>query len=153
MPEAGGPANQAGIFFQNTVAALYLGRMLDLRLRARRDRVFHVRVEAPEDVDDIVARMGDGSRRFIQAKLSLDVPSQAWDRLWHQFWKQLGRRTTGVEDRLVLVFGDACRTADDLTECCSRAVSAADEQEYVGRMSASQRSLFERIEAASPRSR
>lgn len=45
MTEAGGPANQAGIFFQNTIAALYLGRMVDLRSRARRDRVLHVRVE------------------------------------------------------------------------------------------------------------
>jgi hypothetical protein len=148
MPEAGGPATQAGIFFQNTVAALYLGRMLDMRLRARRDRVLHVRVEAPEDVDDIVARMGDGSRRFIQAKLSLDASSEAWNRLWQQFWKQLSRRTSGVEDRLVLVFGDACRMADDLAESCSRAGVVADEQEFLIRMSGSQRLLFDRIEAA-----
>lgn len=147
MPETGGPATQAGIFFQNTIAALYLGRMLDLRLRARRDRVLQVRVEAPEDVDDIVARMGDGSQRFIQAKLSLDSSSEPWERLWRQFWNQLGRRTTGIDDRLVLIFGDVSRTADDLAECCSRS-NVADEQEYHDRMSNSQRALFGRIEGA-----
>jgi hypothetical protein len=92
--------------------------------------------------------MGDGSQRFIQAKLSLDPSSDSWDRLWQQFWKQVDRRTTGIDDRLVLIFGDACRTADDLAECCSRAQVVVDEQEYHGRMSSSQRSLFDRIEAA-----
>src|SRR5262245_1615175 len=101
MAEAGGPANQAGIYFQNTIAALYLGRMVDLRSRARRDRILHVRVEAPEAVDDIVVLLGDGSRRYIQAKRSIDVTSDAWDRAWQQFWKQLARPTTALEDRLV----------------------------------------------------
>src|SRR5207237_10869147 len=80
--------------------------------------------------------------------LSLAAWLEPWNRLWHQFWKQLNRRTTGVEDRLVLVFGDACRMADDLAESCSRAGVVADEQEFLIRMSGSQRLLFERIEAA-----
>jgi hypothetical protein len=33
MPEPGGPTTQSGILFQNRAAVLWLGRLLDLRLR------------------------------------------------------------------------------------------------------------------------
>ncbi len=148
MAEAGGPANQAGIFFQNTIAALYLGRMVDLRPRARRDRVLHVRVEAPENVDDIVVRIGDGSRRYIQAKRSIDVSSEAWGRAWQQFWKQLKRPGSELEDRLIFVFGEVSRTASDLDECCRRTTGVADQKEYLERLTEAQCALFVRIEAA-----
>ncbi|MVT66028.1 hypothetical protein GPL21_13025 [Bradyrhizobium pachyrhizi] len=149
MAEAGGPANQAGIFFQNTIAALYLGRMVDLRSRARRDRVLHVRVEAPEAVDDIVVLLGDGSRRYIQAKRSIDVSSDAWDRVWQQFWQQLVRPTTALEDRLLLVLGEPSKTAADLEECCRRTTDAVDHEEYLTkRLNEGQRSLFSKIETA-----
>src|SRR5687768_3943132 len=58
VAEAGGPTTHAGIFYQNTIAGLYLGRMLDLGPRSARDRVTRVRLEAPEAVDDLVAEMG-----------------------------------------------------------------------------------------------
>src|SRR5258708_8696260 len=92
MAEAGGPATQAGIFYQNTVAALYLGRMLDLRRRSTQHRVLYVRVEAPEEVDDIVVRLGDGSRRFVQAKRTITTSSGAWHVLWATFFRQCPRR-------------------------------------------------------------
>lgn len=149
MTEAGGPANQAGIFFQNTIAALYLGRMVDLRSRARRDRVLHVRVEAPEAVDDIVVLLGDGSRRYIQAKRSLDVSSDAWGRVWQQFCEQLARPTTALEDRLLLAFGEPSKIAADLEECCRRTTDAVDHEEYITkRLNEAQRSLFSKIETA-----
>ena len=89
MGEAGGPATQGGIFFQNTIAALYLGRMLDLRSRASCDRVVHVRVEAPEFVDDMVVRFADGSRCFIQAKRSImRSSSNEWNALWGNLLRQ-----------------------------------------------------------------
>lgn len=54
MPEAGGPTTQSGILYQNAIAVLYLGRLCDAVPRPDYQRVIHVRVEAPEDVDDTV---------------------------------------------------------------------------------------------------
>lgn len=68
MPEAGGTTTQSGIYYQNSIAALYLGRLIDPRTRTASERVIEVRVEAPEQVDDIVIRHSDGSCTYIQAK-------------------------------------------------------------------------------------
>jgi len=144
MPETGGPANQAGIFFQNTISALYMGRMTDLRPRARRDRVTHVRVEAPEAVDDISVRMGDNSRLFIQAKRAIDVVSDSWVRLWTQYQNQLLRASTSSDDRLVLVCGEHSRVAADLMEC-RRTAGVVDQNEYFERLTHAQRVLFGKI--------
>ena len=54
MPERGGPAAQSGIHYQNSVAALYLGRLCDDTSRRDFERIISVRVEAPSEVDDIV---------------------------------------------------------------------------------------------------
>ena len=50
MPERGGPTTQSGILYQNSIAALYLGRLCDATQRPASDFVQSVRVEAPEDV-------------------------------------------------------------------------------------------------------
>ena len=71
MAEPGGTSTQSGIRYQNSIAALHMGRMLDTRARPAGDRVVSVRVEAAEHVDDIVIRYADGVTRFFQAKLSL----------------------------------------------------------------------------------
>jgi len=71
MPEPGGPTAQAGIHYQNTVAALFLGRMLDPQKRPDSDRVTGVRVEVPTDVDDTVVDFADGHCAYIQAKRAL----------------------------------------------------------------------------------
>lgn len=70
MTELGGPASQAGITYQNQIAALYLGDLLQWEQDGR-DRVVQVRVEAPAKVDDIVVRYADGHSRWLQAKLQL----------------------------------------------------------------------------------
>jgi hypothetical protein len=97
VAEAGGPATQAGVFYQNTIAALYLGRMLDLRSRPASHRVTNIRVEAPEEVDDIVVRLGDGTRRFIQAKRTITAVSDAWHGVWTSFSRQI--ESAGVNQR------------------------------------------------------
>lgn len=145
MAEAGGPANQAGIYFQNTIAALYLGRMLDLRPRRARDRVVHVRVEAPESVDDIVVRMADGTRRFIQAKLTLVKDSDAWKTLWRNFALQLKAPGMSVDDRLTLVLGTASPLADDLRAMAERASTAVDATEWLTRLTGSQKQIVDSI--------
>lgn len=47
MPEQGGATNQAGIYYQNTLAARYLADLLDLSSLPPRERVVEVRLEAP----------------------------------------------------------------------------------------------------------
>lgn len=51
MAEAGGATTQSGIYYQNSIAALYLGRLLDSS-RTSVETIESVRVEAPEEVDD-----------------------------------------------------------------------------------------------------
>lgn len=145
MAEPGGPTTQAGIFYQNTIAALYLGRMLDLRERPVGERVISVRVEAPEHVDDIVVQMGDGSQRFIQAKLTIQTGSSAWDGVWQSFAEQLGSPQFGSEHRLRLVMGSHSPLVEDLRQCCERTISTASHDEYVSRLSARQRGVFNSI--------
>ena len=57
MAESGGTTTQSGIYYQNSIAALYLGRLVDSQPRSAIDRVVEVRVEAPEHEDDIVIVM------------------------------------------------------------------------------------------------
>lgn len=56
MPEGGGAATQAGIYYQNSVAALVLADLLDLDRRVAREHIVEVRLEVPGDVDDVVLR-------------------------------------------------------------------------------------------------
>jgi hypothetical protein len=142
MVEPGGPANQAGIYYQNSIAALYLGRMLDLRSRPARHRVIHLRVEAPEDVDDILVGMGDGSRRFVQAKRTISTKSDTWSGLWTSFWLQAQSSNFSPDDRLALTIGESSDLAADLRACSERSVGADTDEEYCARLTAPQRRVL-----------
>ena len=50
MSEPGGSTTQSGIWYQNSVSALYLGRMCDAAVRPDSEQVVEVRVEAPTPV-------------------------------------------------------------------------------------------------------
>ena len=93
MPEAGGPAAQAGIFYQNSVAALALADLLDLDQRIARERAVEVRLEAPEDVDDIVIRFADEHREFQSVKLKVRTGSSTWPGIWRSLSAQHGSKT------------------------------------------------------------
>lgn len=67
MVERGGPASQVGIYYQNSVAALFLGDPLRWDVVNPAERVVEVRLDAPGD-DDIVARFADGHRDWVQVK-------------------------------------------------------------------------------------
>ena len=131
MAEAGGPSTQSGIRYQNSVAALHMGRMLDTRARPIGDRVKSVRIEAPAHVDDIVVHHADGATHFIQAKLSLRQGDAAWDGLWRAMSQQL--ESMRDIDRLGLVLGDAGALATGLREC-TRRTNGADSSEWRGRL-------------------
>jgi len=130
--EAGGSTTQSGIFYQNTVAALYLGRMLDPRISDLTQRVIAVRVEAREYVDDVLVMFADSHHRFIQAKENIDPTSgnKKWRKLWEDFEKQ--RWDTGFkdEDRLVIYLGKSDEWFSNLNSLCERARGARNLDEW-----------------------
>src|SRR4051812_44736077 len=103
MEERGGPTTQAGIRYQNSVAALYLGDLLRWDIPNPAERVREVRLEAPAHVDDIVATFADGHRDWIQVKLNLDPRGKAWEKLWRDLAGQRDDAQFGADDRLVLI--------------------------------------------------
>jgi hypothetical protein len=129
MDERGGPTTHAGIRYQNGVAALYLGELVDWETADPRTRVVEVRVEAPADVDDLVVRFADGHRDWAQVKLSLASSGGAWDRLWRDFDAQLRDPAFGPNDRLLLILGSSEAIATDLAAMAMRA-KHGDEQEW-----------------------
>lgn len=146
MAEAGGPATQAGIRYQDQVAALYLGRMLDPRERARHDQPVEVRLEAPVSVDDFVVQFADGSRRFFQVKLSLEAKGKQWKELWVAIRSQVADDFT-LDDRIELVLGEPSRLATNLRALAERC-TGSDASEWQGRLNASQLQVLQSIQKA-----
>ena len=146
MPEAGGTATQAGIFYQNSVAALALADLLDLDQRIARERVVDVRLEAPEHVDDIVIRFADGHRMFQNVKLSIRMGNSAWSGIWRSLNAQHGSTTFGSNDQLTLVVSQSSRDSEAVSALCERAASSVDEQELRARLTDTQVSALKSIE-------
>ena len=150
MTEPGGAAAQAGITFQNSIAALYLGRMLDLTSRRVADQVSRIRIEAPEPVDDIVVVMADGSREFVQAKLTLKRGSKAWKKLWSDFHTQLQHPNFTDQDKLVLILGENNALGREIRGCAERADSAETDDEFEARLNEAQKRGFEDVVGLTP---
>lgn len=146
MVEAGGPAMQAGVRYQNTIAALYMGDLLRRDRTPARDKVVELRLEAPTHVDDIVVRFGDGRRDWIQAKLNLASSGNAWERLWICMKAQLNDAAFGPDDRLRLVVGEAGETASNLRAMADRTRSADEAEWRTVRITQTQRKLASSIE-------
>ena len=146
MPERGGPTTQSGILYQNSVAALYLGRLCDPTLRPDNQSVIHVRVEAPTDVDDIVITFADEHKAYIQAKEDVGVGDDAWKKLWRDFDNQFqGKNFNRGRDRLFLVVGNVKREYQDLEKLCQRAKTSEDYQEWSKRLTLNQRNILDKI--------
>ena len=147
MPNRGGPANYAGITYQNQVTALYLGRMLDLTERCHSERVVSVGVETSNIVDDICVTFADGHRAFVQAKLTLRASGKSWYTLWHNFAKQLD---TDFEesDRLILVLGTPGRLGETLKTISIHAADSCDTNDFIRRLNSEQTSRLEKIGSA-----
>lgn len=151
MPERGGPTTQSGILYQNSVAALYLGRLCDAAPRPAADRVVGVRVEAPERVDDTVVAFADDHRTFIQAKEQIRANEAAWDKLWRDFAAQfLAPGFRRGRDRLLLHIGEPRDEHHDLREVCERTRGGGGHKEWWGRLTQEQRRLVNGIEPLLP---
>ncbi len=145
MTESGGSATQAGIFYQNTIAALALIDLLDLDQLSARERLLDVRVEATEHVDDIVLRFADGHQDFQSVKLSLRLQNGAWTALWQSLHAQL-QSGFGPVDQLTIVVAERNATSNAVAQLCERAATAVDQAEFVGRLADAQSPALASIE-------
>ena len=143
MTEAGGCTTQSGIFYQNSVAGLWLGRLLDCSMRAARDRVVSIRVEAPEYVDDIVVQFADGHTEYHQVKEALSR-GEVWGKLWLHIGQQWSSGFRSA-DRIVLTIGKPSPITMDLYEACARAEGKIDELEWQKSLSKNQKSLVNEV--------
>ncbi|MFL6227834.1 MAG: hypothetical protein ACJ741_03535 [Pyrinomonadaceae bacterium] len=134
MAERGGTTTQSGILYQNSVAALYLGRLCDATPRPDRDRVVGVRVEAPTAVDDTVVTFADGGVTYIQAKENIRDNGDAWAGLWGDFEAQFDLPDfKHGKDRLLLHTGEPHDEHHELKAMCERAAHSLDSDEMNGR--------------------
>src|SRR5258708_3984002 len=146
MREAGGPANQSGVLYQNAVAALFLGRLCDSTPRPDKDAVVGVRIEAPTDVDDIVVTYKDGHRVFVQVKESVRDNDDSWKKLWKSFETQFwGGEFQQDRDWLLLHVGDGQEEHRALRELGSRTHSSPTYAEWLSRLNEIQTKLLRKI--------
>ena len=145
MPGSGGNTTQSGIIFQNSIAALCLGRMLDPRDCPDTDRPVEVRVEAPTAVDDTVVRFIDGHRGFIQAKERIQTGSEDWKTLWRHFEEQCSYPDFAVEDRLILWLGEDNSQSKGLRDICKQAAGATGYEEWHGGLSKGKQEQAEKV--------
>ncbi|MGN8229695.1 NACHT domain-containing protein [Paenibacillus polymyxa] len=147
IAESGGPTTQAGISYQNGVAALYLGKMLDPRLIGTAEEIIEVRVEAPEDVDDIVVTYRSGIVLYIQAKESLSKFNKGvWGKVWTDFEKQFNHPLfKRGKDKLQLCLGSFNIDFEGAKDLFERASTAKNYEELQKRISQKSSSLLDNI--------
>jgi len=145
MPESGGTTTQSGIFYQNSIAALYLGRLCDMRQRSANERVVEVRIEAPEFVDDIVVTYADRHCDWIQAKENLIFTGPIWKNLWNDFESQRWSQKFGSSDRLRIIFGNNINKFQELQELCQRACGSLNYDEWNIRLTSSHQLMLTKI--------
>lgn len=148
IPERGGPATPSGFLYQNSVVALYLGRLCDMTLRPNDQHIVKVRVEAPTDVDDVVVTFADGSTSYIQAKENVRDNESAWTKLWNDFEAQFNNPVfTRGKDRLLLHTGEARNEHHALKGLCEHAVQSKDHDHWIARLTSDQKQLLEKIKS------
>ncbi len=131
MADKGGPTTQAGIDYQNKIATLFLGRMIDPGPWPKSEEIIEVRNEDPTaDVDDVVIRCQDDHTVWIQVKWNMEKSGKTWIKFWqHMITQRWGK--FGDRDRLVLVMGQSPNWVKDLKEICGKAYGASNLIELV----------------------
>ncbi len=147
MSERGGATTQSGIYYQNSISALYLGELIDPAERLPRLRVVSVRVEAPEEVDDTVVTYEDGHRLFIQAKENVRENEMAWHKLWQDFKNQFERTDFKKgEDKMLLAAGTVRDEFHLLQDICeNRASTSENVKEFFERLNERQKKFVRRL--------
>ncbi|WP_150130815.1 NACHT domain-containing NTPase [Janthinobacterium sp. LM6] len=146
MAEPGGPTTQSGIYYQNTVSALYLGALLDSPHPSDvGTRVISVRIEAPEDVDDTIVTYSDSSCHFIQAKENLSLAGEPWDKFWAAAKRQI-EKSTNESDQIRLVLGTLGVNLENLREALERAQGKLSMDEWLRSLNVKQKKIAASIE-------
>lgn len=145
MAEAGGTTTQSGIYYQNSIAALYLGRLIDSS-RTNKQIVESVRVEAPEVVDDVVITYSDRKKEYIQAKERLNSSSEEWKKLWRSFKEQADScNSKGRNYSLILIISNTDSTMQGLKELCERAKGKENSEEWIDSLNTDQTKIVAKI--------
>lgn len=148
MPELGGPTAQSGILYQNSIAALFLGRLLDATPRPENERVIHVRVETLDNVDDIVLTFADNHKTFIQAKEDISAGDNVWKKMWADIENQFtSNRFTQGSDKIAFWVGSFRDEHSHLQELCRRAISSGTLEEWETRLTRDQKAILEKVKA------
>ena len=121
MPESGGPAAQAGLHYQNSVAAFALTKLLALDVPDPREQVVEVRVEAPDPVNDVVIKFADGHFDFQSVKLRIDRGNRAWKAMWERVAEQVELASFLKDDQLTLVVEASTGASEAVRELGERA--------------------------------
>jgi hypothetical protein len=88
MADKGGQTTQAGIDYQNKIATLFLGRMIDPGPWPKNEVIIEVRNEDPTaEVDDVVVRYQDHTT-WIQVKLDMKDAGNTWIKFWKHIFAQ-----------------------------------------------------------------
>lgn len=149
MSERGGSTTQSGIYYQNSISALYLGNLIDSSERLSGQQVVSVRVEAPEEVDDTVVVYGDGYRLFIQAKENVRENDAPWQKLWRDFRDQFDASDFKKgADKMLLVSGTVREEFHALREICERASTSENVSEFFKRLSEPQEKIVRRLKGS-----
>lgn len=140
MAEIGGPTTQSGILYQNSISALYLGALLDLRRPIDGSpRIIAVRVEAPEDIDDTVVTYANGSSLYIQAKENFALQGDVWKSFWSSVRNQTSRSRN--KDRFHLVLGTLGSSLERLRETLGRAQGKENINEWLDALDQEQKKI------------
>lgn len=145
-PRRGGQSTQSGIYYQNSVAALYLGRLCDSTNRPPEQQVIHVRVETFDKVDDIVVTFSDEHKIYIQAKENINSNDVAWRKLWQNFEAQyLSDNFEKGIDQLRLQIGTERNEFRVLQSLCEKANSSVSPDVWITHLTKPQNKLIEKI--------
>ena len=125
MTAGGGSTTHAGILFQDSVAVLFLGQMLDPVPTLDARRIVQVRSEAPGPVDDVVLRYEDGHQKFVHVKKSVAFSSEPWRDVWRDFAARWRNGFTPGHDGLVLCVGDSSASLRLLRDVAGERVQGA----------------------------
>lgn len=145
MAESGGPTTQSGIYYQNTITALYLGALLDIRPPTNgMARVISVRVEAPDDIDDTVVTYADGATLYIQAKEQFALKGEAWVKFWESARRQ-ATKCRNDRDQFRLVLGTLGLALERLRDTLERAQGKNNLEEWRNALNQSQSKIAQSI--------
>ncbi len=160
MADTGGQTTQAGIDYQNKIATLFLGRMIDPGPWQKNEEIKAVCNEDPTaEVDDVVLYYQDGHTVWIQVKLDMKDSGETWVKFWKHMINQWWHRPLPLieDDTLALVISQTPDWVKHLEEICGRAhgskkspeLATLDQQvaNWQERLSTDQKTLIDNIVA------